>query len=203
MSKLSTKMRKIWWQVAITNTINKQFLTFWITNYSFRKLSNENKNILIMGNFNRNLLNYYDKNTANSLDTMFSYSYLHFINIPTRATGYSKTLIDNFFYNKTMLKITAKNISHIVSDPLIQFLIEPSATNAKLEETCKLQRWYKNFDKTKFKNDLYKIRWKEHCGKPDSNIALKQFLKIINKLWTNMLHTLCRSLALFLHPNLG
>ena len=93
-----------------------------------------------MGNFNRNLLNYYDKNTANSLDTMFSYSYLHFINIPARATGYSKTLIDNFFYNKTMLKITAKNISHIVSDPLIQFLIEPNATNAKLEETCKLQR---------------------------------------------------------------
>ena len=36
------------------------------------KLSNENKQILIMGDFNINLLNYDDKNTENFLDTMFS-----------------------------------------------------------------------------------------------------------------------------------
>ena len=114
------------------------------------KLSRENKQILIMGDFNINLLNYDDKNTANFLDSMFSYSYLPFINTPTRVTGNSKTLIDNIFYNKPMLNITAGNISSIVSDSLIQFLIEPSATNARLEQTCKLQRYYKNFDRTKF-----------------------------------------------------
>ena len=81
-----------------------------------------------------------------------------------------------------MLNITAGNISSIVSDHLIQFLIESSATNAKLEQTCKLQRCYKNFNKTKFKNDLHKISWKEHCSNPDSNVALEHFLQIINKL---------------------
>ena len=81
-----------------------------------------------------------------------------------------------------MLNITAGNISSIISDHLIQFLIEPSATNAKLEQTCKLQRCYKNFDNTKFKNDLHKISWKEHCSNPDSNVALEHFLQIINKL---------------------
>ena len=79
-----------------------------------------------------------------------------------------------------MLNITAGNISSIVSDHLIQFLIESSATNAKLEQTCKLQRCYKNFDRTKFKNYLHKISWK--YSNPDSNVALEHFLQIINKL---------------------
>ena len=113
---------------------------------------------------------------------MFSYSYLPFINTPTRVTGHSKTLIDNIFYNKPMLNISAGNLSSIISDHLIQFLTEPSATNAKLEQTCKLQRCYKNFDKIKFKNDLHKISWREHCSNPDSNVALEHFLQIINKL---------------------
>ena len=110
-----------------------------------------------MGDFYINILNYDDKNTANFLDTMFSYSYLPFINIPTRVTGHSKALIDNIIYNKPMLNITAGNTSSVISDHLIQFLIEPSSTNTKLEQTCKLQRCYKNFDKTKLKNDLRKI----------------------------------------------
>ena len=74
------------------------------------KLSYENKQILIMGDFNINLLNYDDKNTANFLGTMFSYSYLPFVKTPTRVTGHSKALIDNIFYNKSMLNITAGNI---------------------------------------------------------------------------------------------
>ena len=56
-----------------------------------------------------------------------------------------------------MLNITAGNISCVISDHLIQFLIEPSSSNAKLEQTCKLQRCHKNFDMEKFKNDLHKI----------------------------------------------
>ena len=70
---------------------------------------------------------------------MFSYSYLPFINTPTRVTGHSKTLIDNNSYNEPMLNITVGNISSVISDHLVQFLIEPSSTNAKLEQTCKLQ----------------------------------------------------------------
>ena len=113
-----------------------------------KKLSNENKQILVMGDFNINLLNYDDKNTANFLDTMFSYFYLRFINTPTRVTGHSKTLIDNIFYNKPILNIMAGNISSVISDHLIPFLIEPSSINAKLEQRWKLQQCYKNFDKT-------------------------------------------------------
>ena len=63
---------------------------------------------------------------------MFSYYYLPFINTPTRVTGQSET-IDYVFYNKPVLNITAGNISSVISDYLIQFLIEPSSSNAKLE----------------------------------------------------------------------
>ena len=56
-----------------------------------------------------------------------------------------------------MLNKTAGNISFVISDHLIQVSIETSSTNAKLEQKCKLQRCYKNFDKTEFKNDLHKI----------------------------------------------
>ena len=87
-----------------------------------------------MGGFNIILLNYDNKNTANFLDTMFSYSYLLFINTPTRVTGHSKTLIDNIFYNKPMLNITAGTISSVISDHLTQFLIEPSSANANLNK---------------------------------------------------------------------
>ena len=48
-----------------------------------------------------------------------------------------------------MLNITVGSISSIVLDFVTQFLIEPSSTNAKLEQTRKLWRYYKNFDKTK------------------------------------------------------
>ena len=65
--------------------------------------------------------------------------------------GHSKTLIDNIFYNKPMLNITAGNISSVKSDHLIQFFIEPSLSNAKLEQTCKLQRCYKNLIKQNLK----------------------------------------------------
>ena len=113
---------------------------------------------------------------------MFSYSYLPFISTPSRVTGHSKTLIDNIFCNKPMLNPTAGNISFVISDHLIQFLIEPSSYNATLEQTSKLQRYYKNFDKAKFINDLHKISWKEDCSNPDSNVALEHFLQIIYKL---------------------
>ena len=85
------------------------------------KLSHENKQILIMDDFTINLLNCKNKNTANGLDILFSYYYLHFISRTTRVAGHSKTIIDKIFYNKPVLYITARNISSVISDHLSQF----------------------------------------------------------------------------------
>ena len=81
---------------------------------------------------------------------MFSYFYLPFISTHTRVTCNSKTFIDNIFYNKPILNITAGNISSTISDHLIQFLMEPSATNAKLEQTYN----YKDATRTLIRENL-------------------------------------------------
>ena len=96
------------------------------------KLSNENKNIMIMVDFNVNLINCNDdKNTINFLDAMLSHFFLPFITTPTRITRNNKTVIDNIFYNKPLNDIMSGNLSSIISDHLIQFLIEPSKFTEK------------------------------------------------------------------------
>ena len=119
------------------------------------KLSNENKDIMLMGDFNINLINYNDdKNTGNFLDTMFSQSFLPYIKTPTRITRNTKTLVDNIYYNKPLNNIISGNLSSIISDHLIQFLIEPLYFSEKSSKMINRQRCNKNFDKLKFKADL-------------------------------------------------
>ena len=86
------------------------------------KLSNENKDIMIMGDFNVNLINCNDdKNTTDFLDSMLFHSFLPFITNPTRITRNTKTLIDNIFYNKLLNDIMSGNLSIIICDHLIRF----------------------------------------------------------------------------------
>ena len=143
------------------------------------KLSKENKDIMIMDDFNVNLINCNDdKNISNFLDTMLSHSFLPFITTPTRITRNTKTLIDNIFYNKPLNDIMSGNLSSIISDHLIQFLIEPSKFTKKSPQMVYRQRCYKNFDKLQFRVDLIKVNWGSFCHDSDPNSAVEHFLKM-------------------------
>ena len=147
------------------------------------KLSNENKDIMIMGDFNINLMNYNDdKNTGNFLDTVFSQSFLPYITAPTRITRNTKTLIDNIYYNNPLNNIFSGNLNNIIFDHLIQFLIESLDFSEKSSKMTNRQRCYKNFDKLKFKADLVKVNWDTFCLTSNPNDALSHFVKIVNKL---------------------
>ena len=147
------------------------------------KLSNENKDIMIMGDFNINLITYNDdKNTGNFLDTMFSQSFLPYITTPTRIIRNIETLINNIYYNKPLSNIISGNLSSIISDHLIQFLIEPLDFSEKSSKIINRQRCYKNFGKLKFKADLVKVNWDGFCLTFNPNDAIINFLKIVNKL---------------------
>ena len=64
------------------------------------KLSCEKKEIILMGDFNMNLLNYdSNKDTTDLLGNMYASSFNPTINTSTRITAISKTLVDNIFYN--------------------------------------------------------------------------------------------------------
>ena len=64
------------------------------------KLSKENKQVFLLGDFNINLLNYNDHQPTNEfLDSLASNSFIPYILQPTRITSHSKTLTDNIFSN--------------------------------------------------------------------------------------------------------
>ena len=63
-------------------------------------ISKEQKSILLLGDFNVNLLNYNEHDQTNEfLDSLASNSFIPLILQPTRVNRHSNTLIDNIFSN--------------------------------------------------------------------------------------------------------
>ena len=69
----------------------------------------------------------------------------------------------NIYYNKPLNNIFSENLSSIISDHLIQFLIEPLDSSEKSSKVINKQRCYKNFDKLKFKGEFVKVNWDGFC----------------------------------------
>ena len=68
------------------------------------KISKEQKQIFLLGDFNINLLNYNEHQPTNEfLDSLVSNSIIPYILQPTRLTSHSKTLIDNIFFKCTFM----------------------------------------------------------------------------------------------------
>ena len=89
----------------------------------FRK---ENKKIIIMGDFNINLLNHRThKPTEYFFNNMLNQCLFPYIIQPTRFTGETHTLIDNIFYNDVSNQCISGNFIPHVTDHLPNFLIIP------------------------------------------------------------------------------
>ena len=90
------------------------------------KMGLENKNHLLMGDFNADLIHYSDTvEISTFVDTMTSSSLFPLITQPTRVTNHSKTLIDNIFVNFHSPDITSGNLTVSISDHLVQFMTLP------------------------------------------------------------------------------
>ena len=106
------------------------------------KISKEEKNIFLLGDFNINLLNYNEHRPTNDfLDSLASSSLFLYILQPTRLTGHSKTLIDHIFCNLTSYEVISGNIAATISDHLLQFflivpnvLVNPSSNKPNIFE---------------------------------------------------------------------
>ena len=95
-------------------------IIYWISYQRKRKL----------GDFNIELLNYYQHPLANEfLDSLSSHMLLSHIVQPTRIRNNSKTLTDNIYSNVTTPNNISGDITATISDHLPQFLIAnpPSA----------------------------------------------------------------------------
>ena len=84
-------------------------------------ISKEQKPILLLRDFNVNLLNYNENNQTN--EVLDSNSYIPLILPPTRITSHSNTLTDNIFSNVLDPDIISGNLTATISDHLPQFPI--------------------------------------------------------------------------------
>lgn len=145
------------------------------------KLSSEHKNIILMGDFNINLLNYdNDSATAQFLDQLLSNSLYPTISTPTRITNKSKTLIDNIFLNLINQKFIAGNINESISDHMPQFLIlnKQKKENLTKIETEITKRNFNKFNEDNFINEISIINWDNSIDlhKKDPDFSLDQVL---------------------------
>ena len=149
------------------------------------KLAKEKKETVLMGDFNINILNCNsDRNTSSFTDTLYSNSFYPTINIPTRITSTSKTLIDNILYNNITKCISAGNIVTSFSDHLMQYIFIPGEISEKPNNNKIFKRKYtaKNLKKSQFALD--KTDWKRilDIGNKETNNSFQIFLQTIEKL---------------------
>ena len=102
------------------------------------KINREKKDVVLLGDFNINLL-HHDSNTVVSsfVDILDSNFILPTINIPTRITNNTKTLIDNILVSAS-LKGYRGNRTVGISDHLPQFFICQEVASGHLTKTCLL-----------------------------------------------------------------
>ncbi|XP_065642863.1 uncharacterized protein LOC136074468 [Hydra vulgaris] len=148
------------------------------------KVSIENKDIIFLGDFNINLLNYDSSNDVSDfLDSMCSYSLFPFITQPTRITPQSKSLIDNIFLNFYKPNLISGNLTFSLADHLIQFIAIPSRKFEKIHLKIH-RRCFKNFNKKLFLEQLKVTDWDPVIQEENKNInnSTTNFLEIIKKL---------------------
>ena len=125
------------------------------------KLNKEDKLCFLMGDFNIDLIKMDSKlHSSQFYNTMCSYFFSPLILQPTRVTEKSRTFIDNIFFNSFAFTTISGNITHSISDHLIQFIfLEDFIKLSSLCESNTYKRNFKNFDRNKLKEDFYEVDW--------------------------------------------
>jgi len=145
-------------------------------------VSKEGKIVILMGDFNINLLNT-DSNDKISdfLDTLGNHLILPQITLPTRITIHSKTLIDNIYMSPTKFDKISGNLTSGISDHLPQFLL----LNKSLHKSSHQQfaRNWKNFDQLNFTLDFLSTDWEQvlDLSLKNPNISFDSFFEIVTR----------------------
>ena len=122
-----------------------------------QKVSKEQKQIFLPGDFNINLLNYDEHQPTNDfLDSLASSSIIPYILLPSRLISCSKTLTDNIFSNILCSKIISANLTATISDHLPLFLFAPNIlSNTSYNGSNIFERDWSKFNKENFILDYF------------------------------------------------
>ena len=151
-------------------------------------LSVENKNLLILGDFNINLLNIDTDNECQSfLDITSSNLLTPLILKPTRFTTKGKTLIDNIFTN-LLVPCKSGDITCSISDHLPQFaILDINPTSCYNKETIKYKRDYSTFIQENFILEFLETEWDKilEYEKNDPDLSISKLIEGITKILDN------------------
>ena len=122
------------------------------------KIKKENKNTLIVGDFNFDLLNHENNDQISKfLHMMIESSFQPCILEPTRIIqGNKPSLVDNIFSN-SIEPVTSGNLYQKISDHLPNFVIFNNTKSKKKKEFVKKRCAKPNFDLVKFQTDLLEL----------------------------------------------
>ena len=119
-----------------------------------------NKNCIIMGDFNIDLLQIdTDSDSGEFFDILSSHGFRPLILQPTRVTSHSATLIDNIFTNDITVTSKGGNLTASISDHFPQFCYFNISSTNNDSDRPKYGRSYKNFRDDEFQEELSKIDW--------------------------------------------
>ena len=135
-------------------------------NETLTKIQRENKKVLLVGDFNFDLLKHEtDSNVSDFLQIMLSFSYQPCITEPSRIMkGNKPSLVDNIFSN-SVEKCISGNILDKISDHLPNFVIFENVKKKTIPNKVK-RRNMKNSDELKYQADLL-LLLREIQGNPN------------------------------------
>ena len=142
-----------------------------------QKPSNENKQCILMGDFNIGLLKCHSNNDSNSFyNILASNVFTPYVLQPTRL--HPKSLIDNLFLNSHEYNSYSGNLLIEISDHLIQFLIlEGFIKERSILMLNIFKRDYSNFNENEFKEAIDRLDWVSivDFNQKDPNCSLNNF----------------------------
>ena len=147
------------------------------------KINRQGKLLVLLGDFNLNLINSNDKNISEFIDILENYLLLPYITLPTRITNTSQTLIDNIFISSHSYKSFSGNFTTGISDHLAQFVILDKSLSSFNSHTKTYKDW-KNFDSDKFKSAFMLTDWPSllKLDNKDPNLSFDIFYNKLNSL---------------------
>ena len=150
-----------------------------------QKFSKEDKTIMLMGDFNIDLLKH-DHNTdsASFLDSLYTNFLLPCVSTPSHVTTHFRTLIDNSFSKIIEDGLISGNIISTISDHYAQFLIIKNMKIKQKETTGIYRHDFKNFNKVQFESELCNIDWKSvlEINKKDVDFSFSKLFETFNNL---------------------
>ena len=154
---------------------------------TLKKISKENKNKIICGDFNYDLLKFQKREQINTfINTLMEECLQPTIMEPTRYVIHAKpSLIDNIFINSINKTTKSGNIVDKISDHMPNFVIIENFVSSRTRKKIK-KRDMKHFDEVAYHLDLQGINFTEKIKEEndvDNAYAIfhKHFIEIIDK----------------------